>query len=673
MATSLAAQLAQIRAHSTNALDLKAQKKAHSKSLLFDERHAVTQDFDTLFQICVEGFQELCRLDPRFLEFAGNLFSQQSKQEDRTQMTEGENKSLDGVLEDCMGLLGGRLSLKPAQKAMEWLIRRFSVHSYNTTCFILTFLPYHQLPIFLIMLSILPEQRPAAFKFLHPYIQSSANPPRHTVVHTAAHSQAFLQAFNSNTLGVCRRGQQYPTLLSFWSSINSEAVALMLDRSRLGRAELQKQSHEDVVLRIMPVLIEGLAMRHAPDLQVGCYMILTILSAKTQLSEDVLTGMMDRVVFRWENVAHAGLICLVALAQKRQAVKLPNKTFKAIVSLEHLPEDLALLKKHYRVEKLTLGMILGLLKRLSKAGSAERLRSIRFLLEANLMPSNLVAVALNSMLRLAKGIDPLPHPKDGFDVHSALVDLVLYIADTATVGPTFRLALEEADAEIKQYGNDLLGNRGALELVPVNEDEDEEMEDADDTLQATRYEELTSQIPTRTAFEVSLLSHTDSYIFKSLSDAFLSACQSSKNLHSFSELPVLRKSLAMTEPLYVSFFVRIWCGNYPVSARVAAITTLSNYFKGERLDADVQVLLPYVIYALGDASSMMRQVATELLVILADAYGAVANDANGGPVTLPILGKGQIYGRENDDQDKGWLTQEVTFKLIRDWLIPHIE
>ncbi|KAL8954084.1 MAG: hypothetical protein Q9183_007295, partial [Haloplaca sp. 2 TL-2023] len=100
MATSLAAQLAQIRAHSTNALDLKAQKKAHSKSLLFDERHAATQDFDTLFQICVEGYQELCRLDPRFLEFAGNLFSEQSKQEDRTQMTEGENKRLDGVLED---------------------------------------------------------------------------------------------------------------------------------------------------------------------------------------------------------------------------------------------------------------------------------------------------------------------------------------------------------------------------------------------------------------------------------------------------------------------------------------------------------------------------------------------------------------------------------------------
>lgn len=125
MATALASQLAQIRAHSTNALDLKAQKKAHSQSLLFASHHAATQDYDTLFQICQEGWQELCRLDPRFLEFAGDLFSEQSKQEDRTQMTAAQNESLDNVLEDFMGLIGARLLLKPAQKAIEWLVRRF--------------------------------------------------------------------------------------------------------------------------------------------------------------------------------------------------------------------------------------------------------------------------------------------------------------------------------------------------------------------------------------------------------------------------------------------------------------------------------------------------------------------------------------------------------------------
>lgn len=125
MATSLAQQLANIRAHSTNALDLKVQKKAHSKSLLFDAHHAATQEYDTLFEICYEGWQELCRLDTRFSAFAGSLFDEQSKQADRTHMTSAQNKELDTILEDFMGLVGSRLLLRPALKAMEWLIRRF--------------------------------------------------------------------------------------------------------------------------------------------------------------------------------------------------------------------------------------------------------------------------------------------------------------------------------------------------------------------------------------------------------------------------------------------------------------------------------------------------------------------------------------------------------------------
>ena len=129
MATMLAAQLAQIRAQSTNPLDLKAQKKAHSQSLLFDPRVAATQDFDTIYQICYEGFEELCRLDSRFNGFAGNIFGEQSKQEDRTQMTAAQNLGLDIAIEEFLGLISGKLLLKPALKAVEWLVRRFrSVH-----------------------------------------------------------------------------------------------------------------------------------------------------------------------------------------------------------------------------------------------------------------------------------------------------------------------------------------------------------------------------------------------------------------------------------------------------------------------------------------------------------------------------------------------------------------
>jgi U3 small nucleolar RNA-associated protein 10 len=125
MATVLQKQLAALAAHSTHQLDLKAQKAAHGKSLIFDPRVAVSQDFDTLYQICIEGFEELCALDARFAPFYTNIFSEQSKTEEREQMTAAENKELDVVLEDFLGLVGARLLLKPAQKSVEWLIRRF--------------------------------------------------------------------------------------------------------------------------------------------------------------------------------------------------------------------------------------------------------------------------------------------------------------------------------------------------------------------------------------------------------------------------------------------------------------------------------------------------------------------------------------------------------------------
>lgn len=125
MATSLASQLSQIAARSSDSLNLKAQKAAHSKSLIFEPIIAASQSFDTIYTICYEGFQELCLLDDRFIEFQSNIFSERSQEEDRTQMTAQENSRLDNTLEQFLGLVGCRLRLNPAIKAVEWLVRRF--------------------------------------------------------------------------------------------------------------------------------------------------------------------------------------------------------------------------------------------------------------------------------------------------------------------------------------------------------------------------------------------------------------------------------------------------------------------------------------------------------------------------------------------------------------------
>lgn len=125
MATSLAKQLAQIATKSKTSLDAKAQKAAHSKSLIWEPKVAATQSFQTLYPVCYDGFEELCGLDSRFSVFRATLFSEQSQGEDRTQLAEAENEELDRQVESFLRLVGGRVRLMPAIKAIEWLIRRF--------------------------------------------------------------------------------------------------------------------------------------------------------------------------------------------------------------------------------------------------------------------------------------------------------------------------------------------------------------------------------------------------------------------------------------------------------------------------------------------------------------------------------------------------------------------
>ena len=128
--SSLQKQLAAIAAKTSNQIDLKAQRTAHSESLLFEVNDAADQDFNSIFRICYDGFAELCALDHRFLPFQYTLFSEQSIYEERLQLTAEESSELDKVIERFLSLVGIRLLLKPALKATEWLVRRFRFVEY---------------------------------------------------------------------------------------------------------------------------------------------------------------------------------------------------------------------------------------------------------------------------------------------------------------------------------------------------------------------------------------------------------------------------------------------------------------------------------------------------------------------------------------------------------------
>lgn len=670
MATALASQLAQIRAYSTNPLDLKAQKKAHSRSLLYEPGAAANQGFDSLYQICYEGFQELCRMDSRFTGFANNIFSEQSKQEDRTQMTAAQNQQLDVVLEEFLHLVGCKLLLKPALKAMEWLVRRFRVHEYNTLCLVLAFLPFYTTTIFPTMLSILPEKISPTLRFLNPYIQSLANPPRHAIVHAASMNRQFFTAMSAYVLQSGHLGLQNPTLESFWASIATEAVAAMLDSGRSARREAQKQNQEDIVLFLLPILKDSLSVDNVPDLRVGCYMILTILAAKTSLDDDVLSVMMEAITSEWSQTSHAGLICLCVLAEQKRAAGLPGKAFNAVIALDRLDDDLMTLNKHYKIDKLVLGVALGIVSGFGKARDASGLRLLRTLMEANMMSDASIKAVVK--LVISGGQTTASNLDTKFDVQGPLADLVLRLFDSKDIGAVIRSTIEESNFDLGPLRNRPQGVTHSKESTPGHLVGDVDMENADEQMTAGDFETLTNKIPTRTAYEISFLSHSDSYVYGSLAHAFLETNASPISLERFSDLPVLRKSLGMTEPLFVSFFVRIWCGHGPATARTAAIRTVAAYLSKESLLADVQMLLPYILYILADASRSVRRAAADLVLVLAPAYREMAHKGNKN-ANQPILGQQQIYGQGGETQAVTWLSNREAGSIILNLMIPGLE
>ncbi|KAH0558421.1 hypothetical protein GP486_004920 [Trichoglossum hirsutum] len=667
--TSLAEQLSQIATKSTNSLNLKAQKAAHSQSLIFEPRIAASQDFDTIYTICLEGFQELCQLDPRFVRFGRSIFSQQSKNEERNQMTKRENDELDTVLEEFLGLVGARLLLKPGLKAVEWLVRRFRVHEHNTVFMVMTFLPYHSAPIFATLLSILPAVMPPTLKFLFPYKRALANPPRHAIVHAMANNSSLCASFNSFVIRVSKLQYHHHTLISFWAGLMTEAVAGVVDLSRSGRKNVQQHNQEDVLLRILPVLNEGLSLKKAPGLRIGCYMLLTVLASKLRLDDNVLTGVMEAVAVGWtKDTRDSGMLCLAVVAQEREAVRLPRALTRELMKSDELAKELTTLSRRCRVDKLTLGLVLGVSDRIGRA-DLHGLPFVEHVLENRILLDSQAAGAVKSILLAVQSVD-----LGDAEAHSRLADLVTRLTQSEALKEVTVKAINDSSIDVDALEMKLQTVVRSLD-TQLTAAEDVEMQDHPARSMERDEKSLGdafAMVATRTADEVSFLAHSASRIYPSLSQAFLIAAASSTDLEKFADLPVSVKS-APHEALTASLFIRIWCGPYPVLARTAALRSTQKYVtQPNSSPIDFQAMIPYLLTALADSAEKVRRAASELAAAVYGFYKK-ANKEGKRSSAAKLWGFDDLYGSGAMTDDVKWLTFDEARRFMRDVIVPNLE
>jgi len=535
----------------------------------------------------------------------------------------------------------------------------------------MTFLPYHTLPIFATLLSILPSNLPLEYKFLHPYRRSLTLPPRHAVVHNATLNTSFASTLNTYVLRICQLRQHYPALIAFWAGIMTEATGGMLDKARSGRKAVQQQNEQDVILRLLPTLNEGLAMKKVPDLRLGCYMLLSVMASRGGLDDKLLTAMMEAVVVGWTaETIMPGLICLSVLAQHRGAKQVTKRLAKELLKVEGLSALLIELSKQRRVDRLANGLCLALVERLRKNSEINGLQMIEKIISSQLLSDPQCCVLVKALVLFAHQIDDNTNPTLGPHLASSLVALTHL---PGHVGSVVRGALEATEVDIDELELKLNTSLRQIE-APETESGDFPMEGSNvETIATPDLPTLLQALPKRTATESSFLSHDSSHIYPGLCRAFLVAISNPSDLESFDNIPILRRSSALEDTLYFSFYMRTWCGPHPVVARASALRMATRCLSDSKVEAtDLQAILPYAIGALGDPAAKVRRAAAEFLVAL-NRYFPANPESKKKLKQLRKWASDDIYGPGDNTRELEWLSGDIVPRLLTDVVIPALE
>lgn len=485
-----------------------------------------------------------------------------------------------------------------------------SVHEFNTDSLILTFLPYHSAPIFLNLLTILPEDLTPTFKVLYPYKRSRINPPREALVKSAAKNQAFAAALNRHVLEVSNLQAQHHGLLAFWAGIMTEAVSEMLDSARSGRLHIEKQNHEDILLRFLPVLNDGLAMKKVTELVVGCYMITVVFATKAALSETALDSLMEAVVGSWtQDTLNSGIVCLSVLAQQKESPTLPRKVVRSVLKLENLVDLLIDLSAQHKITGLVLGLIAGCISEMQNQHALPGTDFVSSVFQRGLLDDDGTRRAISLILQTTAEV--AQNGQMTVDFQGQVSELIQLLNSSDKLRRLLKKATSDSGVDIASLEQSLETVIDRQPVLPPSEDV--EMGDVADQQESDPFPEILDGLAKEPLYHSSFLAEREPTLLDRLVQALSLAADSPERLESFTNLLALGKARLADEPQFLSFFARVSTGPYPLRTRVAALKVMSTALNDATPVLDLQGLLPYIIAALTDISTTIRREAGNLI------------------------------------------------------------
>ena len=257
-------------------------------SLLFDSKEAADLDNDFIYNLGVEGFQELETIDSGFERFEIVLFSEELKTTDRSQQTANFNEKLNVKLKEFLIYLSPYFLLKPSQKTLEWLIRRFQVHIFNVDALMCCILPYHETKLFgrVIQVLTLNDSANQKWQWLNTIQKSGSSLSKQTLIQHCISDTSFLTLICEMIPDALQvhggNGKGLRVLFSFYASC------------LIGIIEVTPELTENIVAKVIQFIYKGLKS-DCQEYKASTYVILSQLMLSATLDERVVKLLTERL------------------------------------------------------------------------------------------------------------------------------------------------------------------------------------------------------------------------------------------------------------------------------------------------------------------------------------------------------------------------------------------
>ncbi|XP_030757128.1 HEAT repeat-containing protein 1 [Sitophilus oryzae] len=335
MGTSLAEQLQKLAVPQTNLL-VDSKKKA---SLLFEPKEAATLRKDTIYNIGLEGLEDLISKSLVFEEFKETLFHVTSKNFERSITNKDGNSKVDNAIRKFLLMVSPYFMLSSSHKALEWLIHRYMIHEYNREDILILILPYHETNIFVRMVQLLKfKDHNDSFYFLKQLQKPGVHLTKQNLLNHAASNNGFLKFVTkmiNNLIDVHPNPHTLTIAFNFYCSVFSGVI------------EYSTEISEDQISQILPLILKGLSSS-IPDFSAATYIIVARLLSKTSLKDKVLDKFMKKITeidntnFKVEII----LVILVIYQSQADYKNLPLDVIENITRIEWFSQCLQYLNSN---------------------------------------------------------------------------------------------------------------------------------------------------------------------------------------------------------------------------------------------------------------------------------------------------------------------------------------